>query len=436
MRYALAILFILQSFVLFNTQASAKRLALIIGNDKYDAIENLGKAVNDSIAVAETLRDIGFNVTQLRNLQRRQISLALYKFTSKIKKDDEVLFYYAGHGIAVHNNNYILPTDFPDIQQGGEDLATSEAISVNRVLSSIQKRGAKINIIILDACRSNPFPQGTRRAIGGEAGLARMEPAPGTFILFSAGYRQAALDELTRNDPNPNSVFTRKLIPLLKRPGMPLTVMAKKLRTEVETLARSVKHKQFPAYYDQLRNDYYMVPHTDKAVSSNKHTITPDASLWGMIQHSNKASDYRFYLSRFPKGAFSAVAALKLSELDKVKKKKRKKRLALLKQSDGKPAAKTVTRSYNGNWTIHYSPYAERGGCNEFSDKIKIANNQIVSGAVRGTIQSNGRLYFTRLCRVDGCKYLIKGRIYGNSGKGSMVTSSGYCRGRFIMTKN
>ncbi len=417
--------------------AFSARLALVIGNDNYNSITPLSKAANDSIAIAQTLQDVGFTVTRLTNLTRRQMNLSIYKFTSKIQKGDEVLFYYAGHGIAVRNTNYILPTDFPDVRPGGEDLVASEALSINQILNNIQRRGAKTNIIILDACRSNPFPKTNNRSLGSEAGLVRMEPAPGTFILFSAGYRQAALDKLGRNDLDPNSVFTRELLPLLKQPGLSLTSLAKKLRGKVETLAGKINHKQFPAYYDQLRNNYYFIPRTTPAPGENQHNLTPDISLWSMVKDSEKASDYKFYLRRFPKGAFSAIATLKLKNLNKKLQKIKKKKLALLKQNNKQEKQKVIeSRDYSGTWTVNFNLNMDTTICSSFSERFRIQDGHVVSGHVKGRIDGSGRFHLTRSCRTYSCKYRLSGAIRGNSARGRINASISHCNGRFTITKN
>lgn len=107
-------------------------------------------------------------------------------------------------------------------------------------------------MIILDACRDNPFAEGGVRSIGGSRGLARVDAPEGTFVMYSAGAGQTALDRLSDNDADANSVFTRSLIPLITTPGLGMQEVALKVRERVVELANSVGHRQTPAYYDQL----------------------------------------------------------------------------------------------------------------------------------------------------------------------------------------
>ncbi|HET7447470.1 MAG TPA: caspase family protein, partial [Methyloceanibacter sp.] len=115
-----------------------------------------------------------------------------------------------------------------------------------------QGRGAAVSFFVLDACRDNPLAAAGVRSIGGTRGLTRMDTPKGVFVLFSAGLGQTALDRLGDDDPNPNSVFTRSLVPLLKAPGMTHVALAKRVQRDVDELAATVHHAQQPAYYDQI----------------------------------------------------------------------------------------------------------------------------------------------------------------------------------------
>ncbi len=300
-------------------QANAKRMALVIGNDDYQEISKLTKAVNDSKALAITLKDLGFDVTHVKNLDRRNMNRTIQTFAAKIEVGDEALFYYAGHGIEIRGRNYLLPTDIPKASPGNEGFVTNEGFEVNGIIETLRERGSRVNIVILDACRDNPFPRKGTRSLGSAKGLRRTEPPKGTFVMYSAGLDQAALDSLGENDPHPNSVYTRKLLPLLKEPGLSINAMAKKLRGEVEDLAKSIQHDQYPAYYDQVKGDYYFVPGQADVKKEVISATNPDQILWDTISKSDKASDYKFYLNKFPKGTYSAVAELKIQQFAALK---------------------------------------------------------------------------------------------------------------------
>ncbi|TNJ41961.1 caspase family protein [Phaeobacter sp. B1627] len=235
---------------------TVRRRALIVGVDSYDNLDNLHKARNDAQAVSNTLMGIGFEVTTLYDSDRREINSAVSSFANQIEPGEEVIFYFAGHGVEVDGRNYLLPSDVPVVNFGDESFLTGESIAADRVLQIFQRQGARSTVMILDACRNNPFPRDGQRSVGGTRGLVRMEPPEGSFILYSAGAGQTALDRLSDADQDPNSVFTRALIPLLQRPDMTLHTLAKEVRRDVQTLASKVNHDQFPAYYDQMSGEF------------------------------------------------------------------------------------------------------------------------------------------------------------------------------------
>ncbi|WP_368484135.1 caspase family protein [Phaeobacter sp. HF9A] len=239
-----------------NAYVPVRRRALIVGVDSYDNLDNLMKARNDALAVSNTLMGIGFDVTTLYDADRREINSAVSTFANQIQPGEEVVFYFAGHGVEVDGRNYLLPADVPVVNYGDESFLTGESIAADRVLEVFQRQGARSTVMILDACRNNPFPHDGQRSVGGTRGLVRMDPPEGSFILYSAGAGQTALDRLSDDDQDPNSVFTRALLPLLQKPDMTLHTLAKEVRRDVQTLAAKVNHDQFPAYYDQMSGEF------------------------------------------------------------------------------------------------------------------------------------------------------------------------------------
>jgi len=240
--------------------AAAERRALVIGNDLYESLPMLQKARNDAEAIAETLGPLGFAVTRLADADRRTMTRALSDLAGTIAPGDDVLFYFAGHGVEIGGRNYLLPADAPAARPGDEAFLTAESVAVDDVLRTLQARGARVTLLILDACRNNPFPREGTRSAGGAQGLAPIAAPEGAFILFSAGTGQTALDALSPRDTDRNSVFTRALLPLLQAPGLPVQDIARALKAEVEALAATVNHKQRPAYYDELTGDFVLNP--------------------------------------------------------------------------------------------------------------------------------------------------------------------------------
>jgi len=241
--------------------AAERRIALVIGNDAYVEVPSLAKAVNDANGVAAALSAIGFEATIVENATRNDMSRGLNDFERRIEPGDTAFFFFAGHGFEIRGESFLLPTDVPPAREGEESLIADASFSDAEIGERIQSRGARTVIMVLDACRDNPFARpGETRALFGTRGLARMDPAEGMFVLFSAGAKQQALDGLDEADPEANSVFTRVFIEALNDPGLSLVQLAKQTQTEVRALAESVGHTQTPAYYDQIVGDFYLTP--------------------------------------------------------------------------------------------------------------------------------------------------------------------------------
>jgi len=248
--------------LLFATSPAdaAKRVALVIGNNDYDNVPKLQKAVNDADAISKELAKLGFEVVTAQDVGRRAMSRALVELEGKIGAGDTALVYFAGHGFAVDGTNYLLPVDVPGAGPGEEGLVKDASFAATGLSDRLQEKGAGTVILILDACRDNPFALKGKRAIGMTRGLTRMDPAEGMFVLFSAGQGQSALDRLSETDANPNSVFTRTLLTEMKTQGQSMVQIAKKTQAKVRELAAKVDHVQVPAYYDQIVGDLYLSP--------------------------------------------------------------------------------------------------------------------------------------------------------------------------------
>jgi hypothetical protein len=254
--------------------ASARNVALVIGNDGYANVPALKKAVNDARAVSIELERLGFVVRRAENLDQKAMSRAIVGFQSDLRAGDQALFFYAGHGFEIGGTNYLLPTDVPAVKPNEQDLVRDASFPVDRIIDGIRERGAGVAILILDACRDNPFAGTGTRSVPGTRGLARVDAPEGVFVLMSAGAKQAALDRLSDGDANPNSIFTRTLLGELDKPGQTLVQIAKRTQVAVKKLAGSVGHDQVPGYYDQVLGD--VVLNDGTAGSTQAATVDPD----------------------------------------------------------------------------------------------------------------------------------------------------------------
>jgi uncharacterized caspase-like protein len=176
---------------------------------------------------------------------------ALRDFKVKVQAGDEVLFYFAGHGVQIGGINYLLPAD---IHGNTEEQVRDESVQLQRVLDDMREKGAGFMLAVVDACRDNPFAS-LGRSIGGR-GLAPTTAATGQMIIFSAGAGQQALDKLGQGDTSRNGVFTRVFLREMVKPGVSVDRVLRNGRQEVVRLARSVGKEQVPALYDQALGEF------------------------------------------------------------------------------------------------------------------------------------------------------------------------------------
>ena len=158
-----------------------KRLALIIGNSRYSAGMELKNPVNDARAMSETLAALGFDVLQFENLSLEGLKKAIAEFGKKLKGYDVGLFYYAGHGIQYHGHNYMIPVE-ANLEE--EDHVEINCLKADHVLTYMGLAQSKVNLIILDSCRNNPFERSWSRS-SSSSGLAMMDAPRGTLIAYA-----------------------------------------------------------------------------------------------------------------------------------------------------------------------------------------------------------------------------------------------------------
>ena len=246
------------TFIGPDAAQAANRFAFVVGNDAYQNVDPLRKAVNDARSIAQAIQTIGFQVTLGENLTRRQFIERFSAFENRIQPGDTAFLFYSGHGVELDGANYLVPVDAPRVAADQQSLLKDESISTDNMIQRLKARGSLAQIVVLDACRENPFRQSNGRAIGGTRGLAPTQAPGGVFVIYSAGVGEVALDRLSDGDTNPNSVFTRSFLPLLTDPAQSLVTVAKETRSRVKALATTIGMTQSPAYYDEIDGELYL----------------------------------------------------------------------------------------------------------------------------------------------------------------------------------
>jgi len=238
------VIFILLAIIcLPQTSLAAKRVALVIGNAGY-ASSPLGNPVHDASDMGTKLARLGFDVTLLKDASARDMSSSIRDFRKKLSAADIRLFYFAGHGVQVGGANYLLPIGV-DIQY--EDEVRHEAIAADRVLDTMAAAGQGVNVVILDACRNNPFVRSFRSS---DRGLAPMSAPSGSMIVYATAPGSVAEDGQGRN-----GVFTDNLLRNLDKPNLTLEQVFKRTGKGV---MMQTSGRQLPWTHSSLYDDVYL----------------------------------------------------------------------------------------------------------------------------------------------------------------------------------
>jgi hypothetical protein len=203
-----------------------KAVALVIGNSAY-AVGPLRNPVNDARAMARSLRELGFDVLAHQDLGGKAMRRAILDFGSRLPQSGVALFYYAGHGIQVNGKNYLIPVD---ANIGSEAEVEVEALDVAKVLARMETANTRVNIVILDACRNNPFARSFRSAA---QGLAMMDAPSGTIVAYAT-----APGKVARDGEGSNGLYTGELLKAMELPGLTIEQVFKRVRVSVQQQTR------------------------------------------------------------------------------------------------------------------------------------------------------------------------------------------------------
>jgi len=257
-RFQIFLLFFLTFGLVINVSVFAqdKRTALVIGNSDY-TVSPLKNPVNDAADMSFILKKLGFDVISALDCDRSEMRGAIRSFYKQVKGSDVGLFYYAGHGIQLNGENYLVPVN-SDITEEFE--VEDQCVKVSSVLSAMGAAKNSINIVILDACRNNPFATSYR---SGTRGLAKMNAPVGTFLAYATAPGSVALDTTTRgltlkyNKTKPvekgNGLYTAKLLKYIVQPELSIEDVFKRVRVEVMT---DTNNKQIPWESSSLTTDF------------------------------------------------------------------------------------------------------------------------------------------------------------------------------------
>ena len=225
-----------------QSKALGKRVALVIGNAAYK-IHPLRNPRNDADDISRSLKGSGFEVIDLRDASLIQMRSAIRQFGDKLLTSDAGLVYYSGHGIEIRGRNYFIPVN-ADIQR--EDEVSDQSLDVALILEKMSTAQKAVNILIVDACRDDPFGRSFR---SGSKGLASMEAPRGTIVAYATSPGKVAADGDGRNSP-----YTKHLVRAMQTPNKPIELVFKEVRRAVQD---ETKNLQTPWENTSLSGDFY-----------------------------------------------------------------------------------------------------------------------------------------------------------------------------------
>lgn len=275
------------------TQAyAAGRVALLIGNSDYASPDMaLRNPVNDVTALSAALQELGFAVTEATDQNAGAMQQALDQFGAAAEGAEMAVFFYAGHGVQIGGENHLIGTDF-----AGSDLQAlrRSSLTLDRVRDVMAKAGPKVGILLLDACRNNPFSD--RGMV--EQGLVRMRGGAGLLIAYATDPGNVAYDGV-----GDNSVFTSGLLDHIASPDLDVRLMLGRVRQQV---VLETDGRQIPWVEESVLDEHSFAPGLESETADD--ATAADLAHWRGIASSADASDFESYLRTYPDGLFAAFA--------------------------------------------------------------------------------------------------------------------------------
>ena len=437
--------------------AQTKRVALVIGNSGYLHATLLENPKNDAEDIAAALEGLGFEVIKGLDLDKAAMDRTIRDFAIALTGAKVGLFFYAGHGLQVGGQNYLVPIDAKLATASGLDFETVRLDLVHRTM----ERETSTNIIFLDACRDNPLSRNLARSMGTRSasigkGLAVVESGEGTLISFSTQPGNVALDGTGRNSP-----YAASLAKHLKSEGDDLPSILINVRNDV---MEATQRRQVPWEHSAMTARFYFA--TPKASDDQQAEL----ALWNAVKDSTDPRVIAGYLRRYPQGSYAVVAQTLVTALERQRvlqaalREDTAKREAALKSAQAEarkmqeeaakaaaaspkmaalppqpPAAlptAPVTRSgggaFDGHWQIvRTGQQCAAGPVNTFG--LTIVAGNVTTGP--GTVRPDGAFNFERMSSHGTRPVRFSGRLQGDAGSGTFAAVGGKCHGTFTAKK-
>ncbi len=307
------------------------RVALVIGNAAYTGAPALANPVNDAKAMSETLKGLGFSVLELRDGNKAQMAEAIERVRASLRGKQGVgLFYYAGHGLQVDLRNYMVPVDARLASAGDVPRQT---VDVGAVIDAFKAAGNRMNIVVLDACRDNPFG----KDLTSGKGLAPVDAPTGTFLAYATAPGNVAEDGDVKSG---NGLYTQYLLQELRKPQSRIEDVFKRVRFGVRKASNG---RQIPWESTSLEEDFQFNDGRVVAVAKPTGTqlqaeFSQEKQDWDRIKDSRNPDDFYAFVQKYPSGIISESAHARLNQLARVNM------VVQGAGADGKDQAYTLTK--------------------------------------------------------------------------------------------
>lgn len=406
---------------LLNPQAAfaqGKKVALVIGNAAYRNTSPLANPRSDAVDVSAALEKLGYSVTRGIDLDKAGMDEAIRGFSRALEGVEVGVLFYAGHGLQVDGQNYLVPID---AKLGDASSLDYELVKLETV-QRLMERGSRTNIIFLDACRDNPLARNLARSMGTRSagvgrGLAPTESGVDTLISFSTQPGNVALDGTGRNSP-----FAGALVKQLLGNRDNVADMLIAVRRDV---MKATANRQVPWEHSALTTNFYFSPRSSESGSRTPGDLTPseraEVEFWNSVKDSDRSSVIRSYMETYPKGLFVPVAKAILADLEDPDRLK-----------TGVDVA-----SLNGSW--HINRIGQNCPANRYWFDLDLKDGRIsgevpTGGKITGQVTKSGAIQFSHKGHTGGLVQ-YQGTLKGSSGVGTFEVVQGKCKGTIAASR-
>lgn len=381
--------------------SAGRRVALVIGNGSYRSVDRLANPANDARLMARTLQASGFTLVgdgpQL-DLSKPQFDRLVQQFGRALQGADVALFYYSGHGMQVAGTNWLVPVDANPA--GARDL-DFQAVDANLVLRQMEGAGTRLNLMILDACRNNPFAVRGVRASGG--GLAEMRAPEGTLISYATQPGNVAADGGGANSP-----YTAALAAAMRQPGLDVFRVFNQVGLSVKEMTGG-QQQPWLASSPISGNFYFYGPVTIAPTQASDEAV-----FWQSVQDSRSPADLQAYLPRYPQGTFAELAQQRLATLAAQQQAAQAPLYATPGYAGPAVPVQAGRGKFDGVWDVVLSCSRAEDGASGYTFRFAATVRGNVLRAEKGTPGQPGSLVLNGTIQPDGNAMLMANGNTGN----------------------